>query len=416
MRRWASGPIHDHMSNVPHGAGNEGDSAWAAYAAAILLATLIIGVNTRCVSWAQMPVPFPAEFYDPGTNKFTPGPRMIGRWRGPIIAVLADRRILMFGGIDQNTETTEIFDLRDEAFHPTGGPITFNNRGTATTLPTEQVLLTGGSAGCGDTSSGIGQLYDPASGEFTSNSNMHMITPRASHAATLLRDGRVLLTGGQGGSYFTSPRPNTLIGHAVINRTAELFDSKAGRFFATGTMTEPRENHSATLLADGRVLIAGGDNVQFGSDALTSAEIYNPATGRFTPTGSMSHPHTGQTATLLSNGKVLIAGGKIWSRFNWVPSDDAELYDPAMGKFSVVGPMTSAREGHTATLLANGKVLIAGGVGAHFDPLKQTAAAQSAELYDAATGKFKSIGNMLTYHDNAIAVRLPDGRVLIAGS
>jgi hypothetical protein len=78
-------------------------------------------------------------------------------------------------------------------------------------------------------------------------------------------------------------------------------------------------NKRTTLLADGRVLIARGDNGQFGSDALTSAEIYNPATGRFTPTGSMSHPHAGQ-ATLLSNGKVLIAGGKIWSGFNWVPT------------------------------------------------------------------------------------------------
>jgi hypothetical protein len=131
----------------------------------------------------------------------------------------------------------------------------------------------------------------------------------------------------------------------------------------------------------------------------------------------MSSTHTAQTATLLANGKVLIAGGKIWvrSKLDWVPTDDAELYDPRTGKFSVAGKMTSAREGHTATLLGNGQVLIAGGVGTHRDQLGDSAV-HTAELYNPATGKFTSIGNMLGSHYKAIAVTLPDGKVLIAGS
>jgi hypothetical protein len=136
-----------------------------------------------------------------------------------------------------------------------------------------------------------------------------------------------------------------------------------GTFTATGDMSTWRVFHTATLLTDGRVLIAGGccDNNQ----ALSSAELYDPSTGTFTPTGSMTTPRSDHTATLLPDGKVLIAGGiagvVMGPAFSRSVLASAELYDPSSGTFAAAGNMTKARARQTATLLSDGKVLLAGG-------------------------------------------------------
>src|SRR5215472_16979364 len=140
-------------------------------------------------------------------------------------------------------------------------------------------------------------------------------------------------------------------------------------FTTTGNMSTPRSGHTATLLTSGKVLITVGAGPYSSTlpplviPLLASAELYDPSSGTFTATGSMATSRIGHTATLLSNGKVLIAGGADDTSpdSNYLPVASAELYDPSSGTFTATGDMTARRLGHTATLLADGRVLIAGG-------------------------------------------------------
>ena len=169
----------------------------------------------------------------------------------------------------------------------------------------------------------------------------------------------------------------------------------------TGSMTWGRYFHTATRLADGKVLVTGGYSTSLGY--LSTAEIYNPATGSFSPTAPLSTPRYGHTATLLPNGKVLIAGG--YSPYLGYLSS-AELYDPATGIFSPAGGMAFSRYVHEATLLQDGRVLITGGYGS---------GPQTAELYDPATGLFSFAASMSLGRGQHQATRLSDGRVLVTG-
>ena len=192
-----------------------------------------------------------------------------------------------------------------------------------------------------------------------------MAETRAASAATLLIDGQVLFTGG----YNCAPA-----GQDGIWASAELYDPTTGTFSPAGSMAAPRQQHAATRLADGRVLIVGGlsgpppataGEVILASyrtaevDAfLATAEVYDPNTRKFSKTGSMSTPHRGHTATLLADGRVLVVG----NGGETSPSGaSADLYDPATGKFSKTGSMKTGRWLQTATLLHDGRVLILGG-------------------------------------------------------
>jgi len=165
-------------------------------------------------------------------------------------------------------------------------------------------------------------------------------------------------------------------------------------------MLSPRFNHTATLLPTGKVLVAGG----FNSNALASAELFDPATGTWTATSPMTTNRSSHTATLLPNGKVLIAGGGGEGTYN-----SAELYDPITATWTTTGSMNVARLSHTATLLRSGKVLIAGG----FSPI--TDALSHAEIYDPAAGAWTIASSLITPRVSQTATLLTDGTVLVAG-
>jgi hypothetical protein len=185
-----------------------------------------------------------------------------------------------------------------------------------------------------------------------------------------------------------------------------------GTFVATGKMKHPRMDATATLLMNGKVLIAGGtEYLGLTSTILASAELYDPATGKFTATGSMTTDRTNHTATLLKNGEVLVAGGESCpgadSCSMAVVLASAELYDPNSGKFHRTGSMFAARTHATATLLADGRVLVAAGA----------KSPETAELYDPASGQFVRTGKLFSFSDvNGAATLLPNGEVLLTGS
>ena len=281
---------------------------------------------------------------------------------------------------------------------------------TATVLPGGTILVAGGEGASGRALSSA-ELYDPVSGKFSALA-AKMDTARAEQTATLISgcscplDGKVLIVGG-------TTAPGSL---GTTLRSAELFDPATGKFTATGAMKATRARHSATLIASGplagNVLVAGGTSDESGGDVAT-AELYDPATGQFMPTGRMSVPRENHSATFLSAsivsgnlaGSVLVAGGGDAS----APSDSAEVFNPQTATFSPVGAMTAARTMQSAVLLASGKVLIAGGQSSDADFL------QSAELFDPAHATFAATGPMHNLHVGATATVLESGRALIAG-
>jgi hypothetical protein len=230
-----------------------------------------------------------------------------------------------------------------------------------------------------------------------------MTTARGIQTATLLPDGEVLVTGGVIGC---CPGPAL--------RSAELYNPAAGTWARTGSMTAGRELHTATLLRDGRVLIAGGCSTNLCGGYLASAELYDPRTGKFTATGSMTTPRAGATATLLPDGDVLVAGGQSCGGLSCPALASAELYHPPAGTWTAVSSMGTSRTGATATLLKDGQVLVAGGCAGLCESSAPVLAA-TAELFDPATGTWHPTGSLHDARAGHVATLLPDGSVLVAG-
>jgi N-acetylneuraminic acid mutarotase len=225
-----------------------------------------------------------------------------------------------------------------------------------------------------------------------------MATARQGHTATLLPDGRVLVVGGWDGSSGTSALA-----------TGEIYDPAADTWSSVASMADARQFHTATLLQNGDVLVAGGWDSS--GTPLASAELYDSATDSWSPAASMGIARQGHTATSLRNGKVLVVGG---SDGGFDPLASAELYDPGTDTWSSAGSMTVGRIGHAATLLggplASKKVLVAGGfTGSTY------AIVRSAELYDPDTNTWSTTGSMANDRDYFGLAMLPDGKVLAAG-
>lgn len=261
----------------------------------------------------------------------------------------------------------------------------------ATVLPSGRVLITGGCAGDGCTPfHSSTEIYDPSDRTFRLAAAMAV--PRASHTATPLQDGRVLVAGGCSGRGTTA--------------SAEVYDEEAGDWTRVGAMTEPRCSHIAVPLVDGRVFVMGGGAGRLGD--LGSAEIFDPATSTFSSLRGMRDNH--YLATRLADGRVLLTGGQ---GVGGEILASAELFDPASERFEPTGEMTTARVKHAAAVLPDGRVLVIGGS----DRRGYDGRFSSTEIYDPVTGRF-SPGPQLRYGRHKIrdaVAALPSGAVVVAG-
>jgi N-acetylneuraminic acid mutarotase len=223
-----------------------------------------------------------------------------------------------------------------------------------------------------------------------------MSVARQGATATRLPDGRVLVAGGQ--------RVGSVDVGDVFFETAEIFDPKKGVFsVAAAKMATKRAQHAAVTIDGGRVLVVGGVG---GVNSTSTAEIFDPKSATWTSTPPLAHERWGATLTVLSGGRVLLAGGDPGA-----PGGSAELFDPALGAWKEIAPMSTPRRYHTATLLLNGRVLVTGGQ----VPDDGSKIATSAEIFNPATGVWSKVAPMATARSMHTATRLDDGLVLVAG-
>jgi uncharacterized repeat protein (TIGR01451 family) len=348
-------------------------------------AALLPNGRVLIVSGAASPSTYvpSAEIYDPASGTFTAAGKLTHPRSAAASVVVPGGQVLITGGntASGSSASIERYDPAAPTFTASGSLQQNHFQNTAVNLPDGRVVFI----------DVVSELYTPATGAFTGaiySSALH----QGGSTSTMLADGRVLVVGGIFSTNST-----------VTRNTADLFSSQGAVFLKTATTVAPRYYATSTLLADGRVLIAGGvDYSASGSPLVASAEIFDPATDTFHATGSMLTARDRATATLLPNGKVLIAGGE---HAAYSATNAAELYDPATGTFSATGSLAVARYSATATLLREGKVLVAGGV----------TGGGSVEIYDPASGTFTTANSMASPRALATATLLPSGKVLIAG-
>jgi hypothetical protein len=323
---------------------------------------------------------------------FQPAGEMTAARAGAAATLLQDGTVLVTGGDSLTAAadpislaSAELFDPKTNSFTALP-PMTAVRHGYQTILLSDgRVLIIGGTVG-NRTLNSV-EVFDPATRAFALIGSLRQ--PRAFASATPLPDGRVLVAGGQnsGGEI----------------RTAELFDPKTGQSQPTGNMAGPRSAHAAVALPDGRVVLAEG----YGPTAqVRTVEIYDPATGLFSSHGSMiTLGRVGGTLTLLANGKILMAGGDYLGNGGLIVNESLEIYDPDTGQSVITGETVTPRVGHVAITLTDGRVLLAGG----------SSASDSTELVDPVTGASSPGPAMNDARAVPAGVLLPDGRALVLG-
>jgi hypothetical protein len=314
---------------------------------------------------------------------------------GHTATLLPDGRVLAVGGGQFNGRfdlaSAELYDPRTGSWTSTAPMAEARWGHTATLLPNGTVLVAGGQPdGGGSESWASAVLYDPATGTWKQTASM--VVARTSHTATLLPNGQVLVSGGYNNDGILS--------------SSELYDPDLGTWTAAGDMGLARVGHAAALLPDGHVLVAGGGTPT--GDVVASAELYDPSSGTWRDAGAMAEGRAGPTATLLPDGRVLFVGGTDGGNSFINALASAEIYDPATGRWSGAASMHTARQYHTATLLPDGTVLVAGGAGSTGS---NTA---TAEVYDPAHDTWSAIGDMHEDRAGHSATLLPNGNVLVA--
>ena len=300
---------------------------------------------------------------------------------------LEDGRVLVTGGVGPDgtaIAAAELWDPATRTFSPAGSLAQARYAHAATLLHDGRVLIVGGASAA--TVDRV-EIWDPATGAFEATS----VPIRAQGVtATTLQDGRVLIVGGSVCQVDKVATPPSTFARCHGDVRATWIWSPDGTLVAGPELNDERGWHTATLLADGRVLIVG--NPQWGIDTPESAEVYDPATNTFSVVGEPRHYISGaQAATLLRDGRVLVTGGDSADpngRPRWFgPLKSAETWDPASGTFSRAGAMELERRAHQSALLPDGRVLVAGGTGVRTNDFIDPSTPQT-EVWDPATGSF----------------------------
>jgi hypothetical protein len=319
-----------------------------------------------------------------------------GRWAATA-TLLRDGRLLVVGGYSfaekDTLRSADLFDPQTENFTPAAPMRDDRNFATAALLPSGKVLVAGGFSETRGTLA-VAEIYDPVTDHWASTRG-EMSDHRELYTATPLPDGTVLLVGGL-----------SLKKKATLS-TAEIYDPATDTFTPTrAAMHSDRFGHAAVALADGRVLILGGQSWTIGQPSMTlaTAEVYDPATGRFSLTGPLLSARDRPTATRLPGGTVLVAGGTDKGQ----PPLAAEIYEPTAGTFRRAGSLSEGRMAHDACLLPDGRVLVAGGWA---DARKATT--PTVEVYDPKTDGWSRLPDLPFSAHDLILVLLPDGRRLL---
>jgi len=328
-----------------------------------------------------------AEIYDPVSDQWTlTGSMSVGRI-DHTATLLEDGRVLVAGGDTTGTSgTAEIFDPAPGTWTGTGALMAPRMRHTAALLPSGQVLVAGGGTA-------TAEIWDPQTGTWTQAESMSV--SRDWHTATRLTSGEVLVVGGES-EYFLD----------TAYSGSEIFDPVTGHWRSGGGLSILRSRHSAAPLSDGRVLVSGGQFISphpMPPVKLDTAEIYDPTTNTWSLTGSMTQQRANATATLLPDARVLVVGSNFVAGYtnDFPETRITEIFDPATGTWKPDRELETGRVRHTTTVLSSGKVLVAGGASGPtgelastelLDPLRLRVVPDSSLIPPRASVSFTATG------------------------